>query len=338
MSLTIALDMMGGDFGPRITVPAAIQVLENYPTLRFLFFGDHAEIQHYLPTSHRALSERITIHHCSRQIYSDTPIAQALRYSKGTSLRLSIEAVQKNYADACVSAGNTGALMGLSKILLQAIPGIQRPALTSLIPTMNGQHTVMLDLGANTEVSTDMLCQFAKMGSIFAENMLDLVYPRVALLNIGIEAIKGLPHIREAAAKLEQAIDLNYVGFIEGDQLLNHIADVIVADGFNGNIALKTLEGTAKNIIHLLKDNERSQPKWCAVWLQQLLRHFLKDKYQQLQSFNPDKHSGASLLGLQSVIVKSHGSSNSLAFAHAIEHAILQVKLNIPEKILTNLS
>ncbi|MFC0322615.1 phosphate acyltransferase PlsX [Gallibacterium melopsittaci] len=338
MSLTIALDMMGGDFGPRITVPAAIQVLEKHPTLRFLFLGDHAEIQHYLPTSNRSLSERITIHHCSRQIYSDTPIAQALRYSKGTSLRLAIEAVQKNNADACVSAGNTGALMGLSKILLQAIPGIQRPALASLIPTMNGQHTVMLDLGANTEVSADMLCQFARMGAVFAENMLDLVYPRIALLNIGIEAIKGLPHIREAASQLEQALDLNYVGFIEGDQLLNHIADVIVSDGFNGNIALKTLEGTAKNIIHLLKDNERSQPKWCMLWLQQIFRHLLKDKYQQLQSFNPDKHSGASLLGLQSVIVKSHGSSNSVAFAHAIEHAISQVNKNIPEKILTSLS
>ncbi len=338
MSLTIALDMMGGDFGPRITVPAAIQVLEKHPTLRFLFFGDHTEIQQYLPTSNHSLSERITIHHCSRQIYSDTPISQALRYSKGTSLRLAIEAVQKNNAVACVSAGNTGALMGLSKILIQPIPGIQRPALTSLIPTINGHHTVMLDLGANTEVSAEMLCQFAKMGSIFAENILDLVYPRVALLNIGIEAIKGLPHIRQAAQQLEQSIDLNYVGFIEGDQLLNHVADVIVADGFNGNIALKTLEGTAKNIIHLLKDNAQSQPKWCTAWLHRILRHLLKDKYQQLQSFNPDKHSGASLLGLQSVIVKSHGSSNSDAFANAIEHAIFQVNKNIPEKILKSLS
>ncbi|MFU2143640.1 phosphate acyltransferase PlsX [Gallibacterium anatis] len=337
MSLTIALDMMGGDFGPRITVPAAIQVLEEHPTLRFLFFGDHNAIQQYLPQIDKSLSQRIIVHHCDRQIFSDTAITQALRYSKGTSLRLAIEAVQKNSAVACVSAGNTGALMGLSKILIQPLPGIQRPALVSLLPTMNCRHSVMLDLGANIETNAEQLYQFARMGAIFAENMLDLVYPRVSLLNIGIEAIKGLPAIREAATLLEKDININYIGFIEGDQLLNHYADVIVSDGFNGNIALKTLEGTAKNIIQLLKQNQSTHPIWCTNWFKQILRHMLKEKYQQLQSFNPDKHSGASLLGLQSVIVKSHGSSNSNAFATAIEHAITQVNKNIPEKILNEL-
>ncbi len=333
--LTLALDVMGGDIGPRITIPASLIALEKDPMLSLLLFGDSQQILPLLENIPASMKARLTVCHCSRTIDNEHGISYALRHSKGTSMRLAIEAVQKGDAQGCVSAGNTAALMGLSKILLQPLKGIQRPALISVIPTVEGGKSVMLDLGANIDCDAENLYQFALMGSIFAENTLNLVYPRIALLNIGSEDIKGHKSIRDAAMLLEKDPALNYTGFIEGNFLLNGHADVIVSDGFVGNVALKTLEGTAKNVIALIKGKSKnSLLKPLFSWL---LTHIFKDSYQRLKRINPDEYNGASLIGLTAVVVKSHGSANSDAFAYAIADAAFQTRQQIPTKILAGL-
>lgn len=338
--LTLALDVMGGDVGPRVTIPASIKALEQDLMLSLLFFGDSQKILPLLENIPLPLQQRIKICHCSKKIDMTQGLSYALRNSKGTSMRLAIEAVQKGEAQACVSAGDTAALMGLSKILLQPLKGIERPALVSVIPTMTGEKSVMLDLGANIDCSAENLYQFALMGAIFAENCLDLVFPRIALLNIGIEEIKGYKSIREAAELLKQDSTLNYIGFIEGDLLLNGKADVIVNDGFVGNVALKTLEGAAKNVISLFKGHPTLN-KTNHI-LKPIFRWFvrtflLKGSYQRLKQINPDQYNGASLLGLTSVVVKSHGSANVDGFAYAIADAAKQARQKIPERILSGL-
>lgn len=333
--LTLALDVMGGDIGPRITIPASVKALEQDPMLHLILFGDSRLINLLLENIPAHINERLTVSHSSRVIENNQGLIYALRNSKGTSMRMAIEAVQKGAAQGCVSAGNTGALMGLAKVLLQPLAGIQRPALISSLPTIDGGSSVMLDLGANIDCSAENLYQFALMGAIFAQNRLNLVYPRIALLNIGVEEIKGHQSIREAAELLEKDSALNYIGFLEGNFLLNGKADVIVSDGFAGNIALKTLEGAAKNVIALLKGKSRNHLlKPIFSWLVRIL---FKDSYQRLKQINPDQYNGASLIGLTAVVVKSHGSANVEAFTSAIQDAALQARQNIPEKILAGL-
>ena len=333
--LTLALDVMGGDIGPRITIPASVKALEQDPMLHLILFGDSRLINPLLENIPAHINERLTVSHSSRVIENNQGLIYALRNSKGTSMRMAIEAVQKGAAQGCVSAGNTGALMGLAKVLLQPLAGIQRPALISSLPTIDGGSSVMLDLEANIDCSAENLYQFALMGAIFAQNRLNLVYPRIALLNIGVEEIKGHQSIREAAELLEKDSALNYIGFLEGNFLLNGKADVIVSDGFAGNIALKTLEGAAKNVIALLKGKSRNHLlKPIFSWLVRIL---FKDSYQRLKQINPDQYNGALLIGLTAVVVKSHGSANVEAFTSAIQDAALQARQNIPEKILAGL-
>ncbi|TDN41347.1 phosphate acyltransferase PlsX [Haemophilus haemolyticus] len=331
--LTLALDVMGGDIGPRITIPASLLALENDPELSLILFGDSQQISPLLNHCSQSLLERIQVQHCSSVIENNQGISYALRHSKGTSMRLALESVQRGEAQGCVSAGNTAALMGLSKILLQPLQGIARPALISLIPTIDGEKSVMLDLGANIECSAENLYQFAIMGAIFAETRLNLVYPRIGLLNIGIEEIKGHQSIRDAANLLQKSTALNYVGFIEGDVLLNGKADVIVSDGFAGNVALKTLEGTVRNLLSLFKDKANS--RFIKLILAWIFRFVFK---QRLKRINPDEYNGASLIGLKAVVVKSHGSANVNAFAHAIADAAFQARQQLPEKILAGLA
>ena len=331
--LTLALDVMGGDIGPRITIPASLLALENDPALSLILFGDSQQISPLLNNCSQSVLERIQIQHCSSVIENNQGISYALRHSKGTSMRLALETVQRGEAQGCVSAGNTAALMGLSKILLQPLQGIVRPALISLIPTIDGEKSVMLDLGANIECSAENLYQFAIMGAIFAETRLNLVYPRIGLLNIGIEEIKGHQSIRDAANLLQKSTALNYVGFIEGDVLLNGKADVIVSDGFAGNVALKTLEGTVRNLLSLFKDKANS--RFIKLILAWIFRFVFK---QRLKRINPDEYNGASLIGLKAVVVKSHGSANVNAFAHAIADAAFQARQQLPEKILAGLA
>ena len=331
--LTLALDVMGGDIGPRITIPASLLALENDPELSLILFGDSQQISPLLNNCSQSVLERIQVQHCSSVIENNQGISYALRHSKGTSMRLALETVQRGEAQGCVSAGNTAALMGLSKILLQPLQGIARPALISLIPTIEGEKSVMLDLGANIECSAENLYQFAIMGAIFAETRLNLVYPRIGLLNIGIEEIKGHQSIRDAANLLQKSTALNYVGFIEGDVLLNGKADVIVSDGFAGNVALKTLEGTVRNLLSLFKDKANS--RFIKLILAWIFRFVFK---QRLKRINPDEYNGASLIGLKAVVVKSHGSANVNAFAHAIADAAFQARQQLPEKILAGLA
>ena len=331
--LTLALDVMGGDIGPRITIPASLLALENDPELSLILFGDSQQISPLLNKCSQSVLERIQVQHCSSVIENNQGISYALRHSKGTSMRLALETVQRGEAQGCVSAGNTAALMGLSKILLQPLQGIARPALISLIPTIDGEKSVILDLGANIECSAENLYQFAIMGAIFAETRLNLVYPRIGLLNIGIEEIKGHQSIRDAANLLQKSTALNYVGFIEGDVLLNGKADVIVSDGFAGNVALKTLEGTVRNLLSLFKDKANS--RFIKLILAWLFRFVFK---QRLKRINPDEYNGASLIGLKAVVVKSHGSANVNAFAHAIADAAFQARQQLPEKILAGLA
>ena len=331
--LTLALDVMGGDIGPRITIPASLLALENDPELSLILFGDSQQISPLLNKCSQSVLERIQVQHCSSVIENNQGISYALRHSKGTSMRLALETVQRGEAQGCVSAGNTAALMGLSKILLQPLQGIARPALISLIPTIDGEKSVILDLGANIECSAENLYQFAIMGAIFAEARLNLVYPRIGLLNIGIEEIKGHQSIRDAANLLQKSTALNYVGFIEGDVLLNGKADVIVSDGFAGNVALKTLEGTVRNLLSLFKDKANS--RFIKLILAWIFRFVFK---QRLKRINPDEYNGASLIGLKAVVVKSHGSANVNAFAHAIADAAFQARQQLPEKILAGLA
>ncbi|MDG2916117.1 phosphate acyltransferase PlsX [Bisgaard Taxon 10/6] len=338
--LTLALDVMGGDIGPRITIPASLKALDDDPMLSLLLFGDSRQIQPELDKASDKISpnirERLVIRHVSHTIENNQSVTDALRHSKGTSMRLAIEAVQRGEAQGCASGGNTGALMGLAKVILQPLKGIQRPALVSVLPTMDGNHSVMLDLGANIDCDAENLYQFALMGAIFAENRLNLVFPRVALLNIGVEAIKGYKSIREASEMIKKNTALNYVGFIEGNYLLNGVADVIVSDGFAGNVALKTLEGAAQNVIGLLKGRSRNDLlKPLFGWLMKIL---FRESYQRLRSINPEQYNGASLIGLTSVVVKSHGSANINAFTNAIKDAALQVRQQIPQKILDGLN
>lgn len=333
--LTLALDVMGGDFGPRVTIPASLLALSRDPLLSLCLFGDSAQITPYLANIPHELRQRLDIHHCARSIDNNQNISHALRHSKGTSMRLALEMVQQGLAQGAVSSGNTGALMGLSKLLLQPLHGISRPALVAMLPNINGGKTVMLDLGANIECDAQNLYQFALMGAIFAENQLDLVFPRIALLNIGVEAIKGKANIRDAAELLTQNSALNYCGFIEGNMLLNDVADVVVCDGFSGNIALKTLEGVANNLISILKGKAKNSI--FRPLLRRLLGFFFKDSYARLQRINPDAYNGASLLGLTAVVVKSHGNADIEAFANAINDAATQARQQIPQKILAGL-
>ncbi|MCK3655258.1 phosphate acyltransferase [Pasteurellaceae bacterium Macca] len=331
-NLTLALDVMGGDFGPRITIPALSLALRENSMLSFILCGDHAQISPYLHSLSSEQQQRIQIRHTPSVIDDNLPFMQALRQSQGSSMALAVEAVAKGDAQGCVSGGNTGVLMALAKKWISPLPHIDRPALTSLIPSLNAKASVMLDLGANVEADSSLLVQFAEMGNIFAQEMLHLVYPRLALLNIGTEEQKGSQPLREAHQALKQRHHLNYQGFIEGDKLMNHVADVIVCDGFSGNIALKTLEGAAKNFLSFFKKEAGDSPL-CHHFKGWLVRLVLHRYFRKLQKINPDRHNGATLLGLSSVVVKSHGSANSVAFFYAIQHAIQQIEQQIPAKI-----
>ncbi len=329
--LTVALDAMGGDFGPQVTVPAAVQALLQYSELKIVFFGDHSAITACLPRSASVLSSRYRIVHCDSVIENHMRPSHALRRNRGTSMRKMLDAVAHGEADACVSAGNTGALMALSRYTLKQLPGIERPALVSAIPTRTGQKTWLLDLGANVSCDADTLFQFAVMGSVLAEQYLSTP-PKVALLNIGEEEIKGNDLVKRCAEMLSSSPDLNYIGYIEGDQLYTGTADVVVCDGFVGNVSLKTSEGVAKMFISSIKKAVTGNPikRILAKWL-------FGDVFQLLKQLNPDHYNGASLLGLRGIVIKSHGHADISAFANAIGQAVYEVERQIPTKITDRL-
>ncbi|GAB3525281.1 MULTISPECIES: phosphate acyltransferase PlsX [Photobacterium] len=325
--LTVALDAMGGDFGPQVTVPASVQALLQYPELKVILFGDQSAITSQLSLLNQLQHPRLSIVHCEHVIANETRPSQALRSSQGTSMRMALDSVSDGQADACVSAGNTGALMALSRYTLKQLPGVDRPALVTAIPTNTDNKTWLLDLGANVSCDADTLFQFAVMGAVLAEQE-NNVSPRVALLNIGEEEIKGNDLVKRCAEMLANSPDINYIGYLEGNELYSGRADVIVCDGFVGNVSLKTSEGVANLFIDSIKNAISTNPlkRLVAKWL-------FNDLFISLKQLNPDQYNGASLLGLRGIVVKSHGSADVAAFSNAIGEAVHEVKRQIPTKI-----
>ena len=314
--ITIALDAMGGDYGVESVIPGAAMCLQEQPDLRFLFFG-HEDIINGVLERYESLRAASDIVHTDSAIKSDERPSAALRASKGTSMRLAIEAVNDGKADAVVSAGNTGALMALSKMVLKTVPGIHRPAIASLWPTAKGQ-SVMLDLGANVLVDSENLAQFAVLGAVFAKaHNAKLKNPSVGLLNVGTEENKGPDHVRGAAEILANVkFPGEYHGFVEGNDITKGTVDVIVCDGYAGNIALKTAEGVGKFFGDNLKGAFKSDPlAMLGGLLSFLALKRLKTKV------DPRLYNGGVFLGLNGLCVKSHGGCDPLAFSSAVKLA-----------------
>ena len=324
--VTIAIDAMGGDHGPSITVPAAKVALKQHPNLKLILVGQEETLREELAKAGLNESDRLEIHHASQVVMMDEPPSQALRGKKDSSMRVAINLVKEGAAHACVSAGNTGALMATSRFVLKTLPGIDRPAICTTLPTIKG-HVHVLDLGANVDSSSDNLLEFAVMGSVLASAVDNNPKPTIGLLNIGEEEIKGNEVVKEAARKLE-ASGLNYYGFIEGDDIFKGTTDVVVCDGFVGNVMLKTTEGVAKMISHYLKQEFKRNifTKISALIALPVLRALTK-------RVDPREYNGASFVGLNGIAVKSHGNADSHSFSKAIEVALIEVEKNVPERI-----
>lgn len=326
--ITIAIDAMGGDHGPSITVPAALEVLAKYPNLHLILVGNESILRQTLQSSSYDQA-RLIIHHASQCVEMDEPISQALRNKKDSSMRVAINQIKEGQAQACVSAGNTGALMATAKFVLKTLPGIDRPAIISTFPTLKPNKNVrMLDLGANVDSRAEDLVQFAVMGSVLASGVENISNPKIALLNIGEEEIKGNEQVKQTAQLLSNAKSLNYVGYIEGDTIYQGNVDVVVCDGFVGNVALKSTEGVARLIATLIKEAFMHSflTKLAGLIAKPVLKSFIK-------RIDPARYNGATLIGLQGTVIKSHGSATSQSFARAIEEAIMGVEKNIPERI-----
>ena len=329
-NITIALDMMSGDDGVASSVPGAIQALNKHQDLFLILVGNKTAIENFIPNDIKKLENtRYNIIHTNELISMQDEVLTAIRSKKQSSMRLSIEAVNQNKADACVSAGNTGALMALSKIILKMLQGIDRPAICGSFPTKDGL-THMLDLGANVQCNSNHLYQFAIMGSALVQSLEISNSPKIGLLNVGSEEFKGNDTIKHSGQLLQKS-KLNYVGFVEGDDIFTGNFDLVVTDGFAGNIALKSIEGVANIISHFIKSefNKNIFTKISAAISYPVMKAVKK-------KVDPRRYNGASLLGLQGVVVKSHGSADSYAFSRAINTAYYEVKNQILNKI-TNL-
>jgi phosphate acyltransferase len=315
-TVTIALDAMGGDRAPDMVVKGASIALQRFPQAQFQFFGAEDRIKPLLAKLPR-LSARATIHHTDESISGDAKPSVALRTGRRSSMRLAIDAVAEGEADCVVSAGNTGALMAMAKFALKTLPGIDRPAMASFFPTQRGE-SVMLDLGANVECDADNLVQFALMGDVFARTVLGLLQPTVGILNIGSEDLKGHDEVRAAAARLRGPdAPLRFHGFIEGDDIAAGTVDVVVTDGFTGNIAVKTAEGTARMYSEFLRAAFKHSLTTRIGYL------FAAASLKKLRErLDPRRYNGAVFLGLQGIAVKSHGGSDALGFANAIGVAV----------------
>ncbi len=328
--ITIALDVMGGDTGPDVVLPAALEALDKCSRLHVILVGQEEVLTKTLKKYSAELNDRMIICPASEVVAMDESPVLALRKKKDSSMRVSVNLVDEGVADACVSAGNTGALMAISRFVLKMLPGIDRPAIISHLPSANG-HTYMLDLGANVDSSAEHLRDFAIMGAELACSVENIEAPSVALLNIGEEDIKGNEQVREAARLLVET-DLNYVGFAEGDDIFLGDFDVIVCDGFVGNIALKSSEGVAKLVTTILKEafEQSIFTRAAAFFAWPILKSFKK-------TLDPGRYNGASLLGLRGIVIKSHGGADAPAFANAIDIAVREVEKQVPQAISSRL-
>ncbi len=330
MSFTVALDAMGGDHGPSVVVPAAFRVLDQQPELNLVLVGDQTILEQEMARHACAHSERVSVAHASQQVRMDELPSQALRNKKDSSMRLAIDLVKRGDAHACVSAGNTGALMATARFVLKTLPGIDRPAIISALPSVTG-HTHVLDLGANVESSPQQLFQFAVMGSVLVSAVDNISRPTVGLLNIGQEEMKGNESVKEAA-QLLAASDIHYIGFVEGDDIYRGTANVVVCDGFVGNVALKSSEGVASMIGHFIRQ-EFHRSAWSRA-IGFLAIPVLRSLRMRI---DPREYNGASFVGLRGIVIKSHGGADVIAFARAIDEGIAEIRKSVPERICQHL-
>ena len=323
--ITIALDAMGGDFGVAVVVPAALKFLRSNTDVNLILVGREEAIQQELEGKH--YDARLQVKHATQQVEMSELPSKALRGKKDSSMRVAINLVKAGTADACVSAGNTGALMATARFVLKMIPNVDRPAIITAIPSIHG-HTWMLDLGANVDCSAGHLFQFAVMGSELVASVDDEVAnPRIGLLNIGQEEIKGNEQVK-GAHELLSASSLNYVGYVEGNDIYQSDVDVIVSDGFVGNVALKSSEGVAKMVSHFMKQGFNQNILTRAAGLVAL--PVLKGLRRKI---DPRRYNGASLLGLRGIVIKSHGGADAMAFNNAIGIAKKAVFTHVPDRI-----
>ena len=329
---TIALDAMGGDHGPSVVVPGAALSLERHPSLSFIFYGVETEINQVL-ANHPGLAKKARVVHTSHVIGMDEKPSQALRRGKGSSMWMALEAVKNKEAHAAVSAGNTGALMAMSKLILRTIAGIERPSLAAIWPTIQSE-CIVLDVGANVGATARKLSELALMGAAMARAIFHIERPTVGLLNVGVEDIKGAEEVREAHAWLRAASDLpfEYKGFVEGDKIGHGAADVIVVEGFAGNIALKTAEGTARQIGVYLKGAMTSSP------LSKLGAFLARGGFKVLkEKMDPRRVNGGTFLGLNGIAVKSHGSTDAYGFASAVDLAYEMAESGLIDRLSSDI-
>ena len=325
-SICIAIDAMSGDYGAQVCVPASLDQLKTDQELRMILVGQESILRPYLENIPATLASRVSFQEASQLVTMDEDPRTALRKKKDSSMRVAINLVRDGLADACVSAGNTGALMATARFVLRTLPGIDRPAIISTMPAIGG-HTHMLDLGANSHCTAVQLFQFGVMGSVVASDIHELDSPRVGLLNIGVEAIKGTDLVREAGRMLNRS-NLNYVGFVEANDIFTGQVDVVISDGFAGNVALKTLEGAARMISSYMRaEFTRSLfSRIQGLVALPVLKAFRK-------RIDPRRYNGASLVGLNGIVVKSHGSADRIAFGNAIQTALIECQQGVPTQI-----
>jgi len=323
---------MGGDHGPHVTVPAALEFQARFPDVDIVLVGLPDALEQELKTRGAAAGPRLRVHAASQVVAMDEAPAQALRYKKDSSMRVAANLVKSGEAHACVSAGNTGALMAISRFVLKTLAGIDRPAIASVLPNMKGGYTYVLDLGANVDCTPEQLMQFGIMGAMLVSAVEHRDRPSVGLLNIGVEDIKGNETVKRAGELLRES-GLNFYGNVEGDDIYKGTTDVVVCDGFVGNVLLKASEGVVTMIVTFLRQEfARSPWRMLAAWMARPVRDALRAR------MDPGKYNGASLLGLRGIVIKSHGSAGVYAFGQALERAVEEVKNSVPQRIAARMA
>ncbi len=328
-AITIAVDAMGGDHGLTVVIPAAVRAVRNNPGLNLILVGDQSQIITHLKKHHVSMRQhpQFSIRHTSEVVSMDELPSHALRNKKDSSMRVAINLVKEGKAQACVSAGNTGALMATARYVLKTLPGIDRPAIIAQLPTARGR-TRVIDLGANVDSCAEHLFQFAVMGSALIEALDRKKRPKIALLNIGVEEIKGNDQVKRTAHMLAECKLMNFVGYVEGDHFYSGEVDLVVCDGFVGNVALKASEGLAGLLISAVKQafNQNIGSKLVGLLARPVLKHVKKQ-------MDPARYNGASLIGLNGIVVKSHGNATESGFQFAIEAAMLQVQNRVVDLV-----
>jgi glycerol-3-phosphate acyltransferase PlsX len=323
---------MGGDHGPHVTIPAALEFQARFPEVDMVLVGLPDALEQELKSRRAAIGPRLRVRAAAEVVAMDEAPAQALRYKKDSSMRVAVNLVKSGEAHACVSAGNTGALMAISRFVLKTIAGIDRPAIAAVLPNMKGGYTYVLDLGANVDCTPEQLMQFGVMGAMLVSAVDHKERPTVGLLNIGVEDIKGNDLVKRAAELLRES-GLNFHGNVEGDDIYKGTTDVVICDGFVGNVLLKASEGVATMIVSFLRQEFMRNPwRMLAAWMAKPVRNALRAR------MDPGKYNGASLLGLKGIVIKSHGSADVYAFGQALERALDEVKNSVPQRIAARMA